>query len=253
MHPDPYRRPGLYDLEYADLQGDILYYRTIAATRGGPLLELGVGNGRIALPVARDGVEGHGLDRSPTMLADLAVKLLKEAPSTPERVHLKEGDFRHLEGPPRFHTVFLPFNALHHCTHHQDVLDLLASVRAVLLPGGHFYLDCYLPDPALFGRDPDARYGHTTFLDPSTGQQIESWEQSGYDPLSQLHRVIYTYAYADGEREEVRLDLRVFYPLELRALIDWAGFEVVSEYADFKGGAVTATSSKWVLTLRTRA
>jgi SAM-dependent methyltransferase len=252
MVSDPYRNPGLYDLEYADLAEDVAWYRAIGARRGGPVLELGVGNGRIAIPLARDGVEVHGVDRSADMLSDLARKLADEPPDVRARVRVAMKDFRALEGPPRYGTVYLPFNAIHHLDGHRDVLELFEAVRRVLLPDGRFFLDCYLPDPELFGRDASARYGETEFSDPGSGERITSWEQSWYDPLEQIHHVVYTYQYPDGQAETVRLDLRVFYPRELLALVDLGGFDVVDAFGGFAREPIRASTTKWVAELAPR-
>lgn len=244
-----YRHPVLYDLEYQDLSADIQHYKAIARRRGGPILELGVGNGRIALPLARSGIQVHGVDLSADMLRSLHAKLDREPLHVQKMVQTEQADFRQLHGPQRYRTVFLPFNAIHHCTHHQDLLDLLASVDRVLLPEGQFYLDCYLPDPILHGRDPDETYGHTTFTHPTLGVPIESWEQSWYDPIAQVHHVVYTYVVGDASPTTVKLDLRVFHYQEMLALLDWGGFRIRSEAGSFRGDPVTAGSTKWVLQL----
>ena len=242
-----YRHPVLYDLEYRDLAVDIAHYRSIATKRGGPILELGVGNGRIALPLARSGIAVHGIDRSRDMLASLRAKLAREPGHVQRALTVEQGDFRELSGPARYRTVFLPFNAIHHCTHHRDLLALMAGIDRVLLPGGQFYLDCYLPDPVLHGRDPEEQYGHTDFTHPTTGQNIHSWEQSWYDPIAQVHHVTYTYVVEGEGPVEVSLDLRVFHYQEMVALLDWAGFQIASEAGSFQGDPVTARSTKWIL------
>lgn len=242
-----YRHPMLYDLEYSALAADIEHYVALAKARGGPVLELGVGNGRIALPLARANIEVHGIDRSQDMLRDLQRKVDAEPVHVQARIRTRQGDFRHLKGPRSYRTVFLPFNAIHHCTHHSDVLALLASVDSVLLPDGRFYLDCYLPDPILHGRDPSQKYGHTDFAHPVTGQNIHSWEQSWYDPIAQIHHVEYTYIPEGETPVEVKLDLRVFHYQEMLALLDWGGFRIAHEAGGFDGRDVTAKSSKWIL------
>lgn len=249
MSDPAYQHPMLYDLEYSTLTIDIQHYTTLGRRRGGPILELGVGNGRIALPLARAGVAVHGVDLSQSMLDSLAKKLALEPSVVQQRITTERADFRHLTGPQRYRTAFLPFNAIHHCTHHRDVLDLLASVDRVLLPDGRLFLDCYLPDPILHGRDPEERYGHTDFTHPVTGANIQSWERSWYDPLAQVHHVTYTYV-TDGEAPvDVALHLRVFHYQEMLALLDWAGFRIAHEAGHFDGRPVSAKSTKWVLSL----
>lgn len=249
---DLYADPSLYDLEYAHQADDVVYYCRLAARHRGPILELGCGNGRITLPLARAGHTVHGVDASADMLEDLRRKMTLEDPSVRRRIHLSRGDFRALEVAGRFPLVLLPFNALHHCTTHHDVLALLAGVRDRLTPDGRLALDLYLPDPSLYAREPGQRYEPRDFIDPRSGQSLSSWESGWYDPLRQIHHVRYIYRSGDGPERTVGIDLRMFYPQELRALLDWAGFDVVYEAEDFEGEPLAATSLKWVLVLRAR-
>lgn len=248
---DPYRSPLHYDLEYADQTEDIGWYVDLARRYGGPVLELGCGTGRITLEIARAGVEVHGVDQNPRMLGELERKLGALPEAVRARVRLHRGDF--LEPPgQRYPLVILPFNTIHHLHDHRDVIRLLQAVRQGLRPAGVFALDLYRPWPSLYDRDPEDRYGERTFHHPRTGEVIESWEQSWYDPMRQVHHVRYVYVHEGGHRHEVDLPLRVFYPLELKALIDQGGFDVVREVGDFEGRRLTPASTKWVLILKPR-
>lgn len=249
---DLYADPSLYDLEYADQADDVVYYARLAAMAGGPVLELGCGNGRVTLPIARTGTFVHGIDRAPDMLSDLARKVADEPDDVRRRVTWSEGNFCALPDGRRYPLVLLPFNAIHHCTHHQDVLALLAGVRRHLLPGGQLALDLYLPDPTLYARDPEARYEPRDFIDPRSGSRLRSWESGWYDTLRQIHHVRYIYRDATGVERTIGLDLRMFYPQEFRALLDWAGFDVVYEASDFDGAPVVEGALKWVLRVKAR-
>lgn len=246
---DLYRDPALYDLEYADLVEDVVHYARLAARAGGPVLDLGCGTGRITLPMARTGASVTAVDDAEPMLRTLTARLAEEPPEVGRRVTVRRGDFRHLAEPRAYRLVTLPFNALHHCADHRDVLALLDGVRRALLPGGRFALDCYLPDPVLYARDPDQKYEERVFIDPTSGERLTSWEMGRYDPLAQIHEVRYVYRDVRGNERTVVLRLRMFYPQELRAILDWARFRVVSEAEDFEGSPLRATSLKWVLVL----
>ena len=249
---DLYQDPSLYDLEYAHQDDDVVYYVEQALAGNGPVLELGCGNGRITLPLARAGVHVHGVDRAPGMLADLARKVRAEDPEVARRIRWSEGDFTALEVRGVYDRIFLPFNAIHHCRSHRDVLALLDGVRTRLRPKGRFLLDLYLPDPSLYARDPNVRYEPRDFIDPSTGGPLRSWESGWYDPMTQTHHVRYIYRDHTGHERTVALDLRMFYPQELRALLDWGGFDIVREAEDFSGKVLGGTSLKWVLELAPR-
>jgi SAM-dependent methyltransferase len=245
---DLYRDPALYDLEYADKVDDVVFYARLAARAGGPVLELGCGTGRLTLPMARAGATVTGIDAAEPMLRALRGRLALEDGAVRRRVTTRVGDFTRLSEPPVYALAVLPFNALHHCAHHRDLLALLDGVRRALRPGGRFVLDCYLPDPALYARDPDARYEERVFVDPVSGERLLSWETGRYDPLSQVHEVRYVYRSEPGDERVVALRLRMFYPQELRAILDWAGFRVVDEAEDFEGSPLHEASLKWVLT-----
>jgi SAM-dependent methyltransferase len=248
MSEDPYADPVLYDLEYANYTRDIDWYRALVAGVGGPILELGVGSGRMALPLLEDGHELVGVDRSQPML-DAFARRLARAPSLAERCELHCGDFRDLSLGRRFPTVLLPFNALHHCADDDELDQLLATVRRHLAPRGVFGLDCYLPDPELYHRDPEERYEPRVFLRPDNGETLTSWEQSWFDIAHSVHHVRYTYQRADGTEHQVALDLRMWRREDLHTRLAAAGLHIVHEMADFDGLAMTEDATRTVLVL----
>lgn len=251
MAEDAYRLPFLYDLENAHYDEDVSFYARRAAAAG-RVLELGCGNGRLTLPMARAGASVVGVDRSAPMLASLAERAAAMDASVRARIVAREGDFTALPEFGRFPLVLLPFNAIHHARDHRDVLALFDGVRRNLTEEGCFVLDCYLPDPELYQRDPKGRYEYRDFDDPVRGERLRSWEESWYDPLAQVHHVTYAYRRPNGQVLTMKLDLRMFGHAELLGLVDLAGFDLVREWSDFAGAPVEARSVKWVLELRAR-
>jgi len=118
-----------------------------------------------------------------------------------------------------------------------------------MAPDGRLVMDCYLPDPILYQRDRNAKYAEQSMKDPRTHEALTSWESSWYDALEQVHHVTYVYQGESANRWEVKLKLRMFYPQELRALIDLSGFRIVNEAEDFRGTPLTGQSLKWVMEL----
>lgn len=245
-----YDQPSLYDLEYEAQTEDVVYYVKQASRSKGPVLELGCGNGRITLPIARSGVQIIGLDNNRHMLDHLMTKLKNEPNRVASQVSVIESDYKNIPECGPFPLILLPFNALHHCSTHLDVMKLFSSVRAQLAPQGRFILDCYLPDPILYQRDPSRRYAEQTMIDPRTHRTLTSWETSQYDPLTQEHHVTYTYQEENGDKWSVELKLRMFYPQELRALIDLSGFKTIAESSDFRNEPLSGQSLKWVMELQ---
>ena len=83
-----------YDKTYGRRREDVAYYEALVAGSAGPVLEYGVGNGRIALPLARSGAVVTGVDWSAPMLDDLRTKIAREPAEVQRRLRLVEGDMR---------------------------------------------------------------------------------------------------------------------------------------------------------------
>lgn len=108
---------------------------------GGPVLELGVGSGRLALPLVDRGLEVHGIDASAAM-----VERLRAKPGG-DRVQVTVGDMAELllvEAPP-FAVVFVAFNTFFNLVTHTAQRRCLARVAALLAPGGRFVLEAFVP------------------------------------------------------------------------------------------------------------
>lgn len=250
MTDDPYRDPVLYDLEHADQTDDVVFYTALAQRLRGPVVELGCGNGRILIPVARAGAEVHGADTCKTMLADLANKIRKEPIDVQLRASWHLGDFGSLTGPCGL--VIWPFNALHHVPGPEALVDTLTKIRAALRDDGVLALDCYLPDPSLYARDRRLRYEEREDVHPQTGETLRSWNDSWWEAETRVHHVVYVWQYADGRERRQHFPLQMYDLDELRALLYRAGFRVEREAEDFSGTRVSVTSVQWVAELRPR-
>jgi SAM-dependent methyltransferase len=250
MSDDPYRDPILYDLEYAAQRDDVVFYTALARRQRGPVAELGCGNGRILVPIARAGVAIHGVDASAAMLEDLARKMRKEAVEVQLRATWQQGDFGSLAGA--YGLVIWPFNAMHHVPGHQALLETLGRVRAALREDGVLALDCYLPDPGLYSRNPRLRYEERTDVHPVSSEPLLSWEEGWWEPENRVHHVVYVWQHADGREERLHLALHMYELEELRSLLFRAGFRVQWEAEDFDGRRVSPASLKWIAELRPR-
>src|SRR5580704_2364577 len=89
-----YEDPDYYTSLYRRRIDDVQFYVGLAQRQGGPVLEYGVGNGRIALPIARHGVPVVGVDHSAAMLRDLRERLAAEPSDVRAGVRARSGDMR---------------------------------------------------------------------------------------------------------------------------------------------------------------
>ena len=135
--------------KYYDLFGekqDVGFYLDLAKEQGGKALELGVGTARLAVQLARAGVEVWGIDNSPHMLRAAKAKLAKEKPDVRSRVHLKQADVREFDLHERFGLVYFPSFSLDHLvTRNDQVLTLRRVLRHLTLDGVYAFDLAYVP------------------------------------------------------------------------------------------------------------
>ena len=228
-----YSDPAYYTRIYKSRQHDVEYYVELARATGGPVLEYGIGNGRVALPMARAGFEVFGVDLSGPMLADLGRKLEKERPETRERVRFELGDMRSVTVERRFPLVIVPFNGLLHLYETTDVEALFARAFEHLETDGVFVFDFSLPVPSDLARSPERWYRAPKLRHPTTGELVKYAERFEYDPIRQLLLIVMRFEPQKGEPWTIPLTHRQFFPREIEALLRHAGFADIVFTADF--------------------
>lgn len=132
----------VYDDWYAGLDDVDATVGALARLAGdGPVLELGVGTGRLAVPLAATGLEVHGVDTSEAMLARLRAR------PDGHWVHVRRADM--VEGLPLgpFRLVFVAYNTVFNLRTEQRQRACFAAVAARLTPGGCFVVEAFVPDP----------------------------------------------------------------------------------------------------------
>ena len=247
---DPYSDGVLYDLEYTHQDEDLNLYRGLAQTLGGPVLELGCGTGRLAIALAQAGHDVHGIDRAPGMLEQMHRRVSQQAPEVQSRIQTSCADARGFQLNRQFPLVLWPFNALHYCRRLEDVHAVLSCVRQHLTPDGLLAIDCYLPDLALYDRDPHDRVEPREFTHPETGELLTSWEQGWWDPQLQIHHVVYAYQHSNGRILRSHLQFRMHTLAELTQMLTGAGWQILHQAQDFNGTPVDEGALKWVGVLR---
>jgi SAM-dependent methyltransferase len=157
--PESYgeRVADLYDEWYADLpETDECVERLAELARAGPVLELGVGTGRLALPLAERGLEVHGIDNSTAMLAELAAK------PGGDRVHATVGDFAEVDVEGRFPLIFVAVNTLFLLPTQEQQVRCFQTVAEHLADDGVFVVDVFLPDLSLYDHGQSVRVQRLT-------------------------------------------------------------------------------------------
>jgi SAM-dependent methyltransferase len=136
---------SLYDPWSRGVVEDIGFYVEEAVATGGPVVELGVGTGRIAIPTAAAGVPVIGVDSSRGMLDVCAAQA--RAAGVEELVDLRLGDLRHPPVHERVRLVTCPFRAYLHLRDDAERMDALAAAHGLLEPDGRLIFDVFAPAP----------------------------------------------------------------------------------------------------------
>ena len=237
-------QPDIYDAIWAGaFGGDIDFYRKQAQLLGGPVLELGAGTGRIAIPMARDGIEVYALDVDTAMLDRLRGKLAAEPPEARARVTIVQADMRTFAIDTRFPQIFAPFRAFLHNVTPEDRLACLARVRQHLAPGGRFIFNVFHPSLTFMAHHAGAlegvwRWG-ATYARPDGGCIVRS-EANRYDTVRQVVHSHHRYEeYApDGVLTRttlMRLELAYLYQADLMHMLEHAGFKSIDMAGGFDG------------------
>jgi SAM-dependent methyltransferase len=207
---------GLYDPWSRSVTEDVLFYVAEARKSGGPVVELGVGTGRIAIPVAAAGIRVIGVDDSDGMLEICRARA--ERAGVSDLLELRAGDFRRPPVPERVPLVTCPFRAFLHLESDGERLDALRAVYRLLVPDGRLVFDVFAPSK----EDIEETNGRWLEREPGI------WERADWD----LERRVLTLA-VRGESGESAMRLSWRSPEEWRVLLERAGFEVLSMYGWF--------------------
>ena len=224
----PYDRiAALYDSWSRSVTEDVAFYvaearkatgaaRATGTGPGAPVVELGVGTGRIAVPTAAAGVRVIGVDSSAGMLE--LCRLRAAAAGVEPLLDLRLGDLREPPVDERVPLVTCPFRSYLHLADDGERLAALRAARDLLLPGGRLIFDVFTPSADDI-EDTDARW-----LEREPG----IWERADWD--EDERRLVLTVRSDDAESS---MTLAWLSPDEWRLLLERAGFEVEACYGWF--------------------
>jgi SAM-dependent methyltransferase len=239
----------------------VAFYAALARETGGPVLEIACGTGRVAIPIARQGLAVTGLDIVPGMLE------LARSKSAGLPVRWVEGDARAFDLGERFRLVFLTGNAFQLFLTNADQEALLRRVHAHLHEEGMFAFETRNPRWGGRGEREEDRDG--LFVDLETreeeearpsyvdaqGREVRVFDTRAYDHVAQILRWTTHQRWQEGARERTkttRIALRYTFPQELAALLHHNGFTIARRYGDWNGEPLTAASRSIILVCRKR-
>jgi SAM-dependent methyltransferase len=202
----------------ADLAGD------------GAALELGIGTGRIALPLARRGIPVRGIDLSEAMVARLRAK-----PGA-EQIAVTIGDFATTTVEGRFALAYLVFNTIMNLTTQEAQVACFRNVAAHLEPGGCFVIEQRVPE---LRRLPAGQSVLPWHMGP------DHWVLYSYDVATQAMRGHYV-EFVDGRGQYSTIPFRYVWPAELDLMARLAGMTLRERWAGWRREPFTSDSPKHV-------
>jgi ubiquinone/menaquinone biosynthesis C-methylase UbiE len=243
-----------YDVVVPDWPGEIDFYRELATqaqANGQAVLEVACGTGRVAIRLAREGVEIVGLDLSQPML-DVA----REKSAGMGNVRWVQGDMRSFDLGESFGLVIIPGHAFQNILTAADQFACLDSIRRHLIPGGLLVVHLDHPEVSWLGdltRDLGGVFETTEpFVHAQTGRPIRTLHAWSYEPATQtaLSHTIWEALGPDGQVVE-RLDrgpirIHVVFRFEMEHLLARAGFVVEAVYGDFYRQELLDNSSEMI-------
>jgi SAM-dependent methyltransferase len=203
----------------------------LAALAGdGAAVELGIGTGRIALPLAARGVEVHGIDLSSAMVARLRAK-----PGGDE-IPVAIGDFTTARAEGTFSLAYLVFNTINNLTSQDAQVACFENAAAHLEPGGHFVIEVGVPQ---LQRLPPGETVRTFALTPT---------HLGFDEFDVARQGLVSHHYesVDGEWRSHSTPFRYVWPSELDLMARLAGMTLVERWGGWRREPFTSDSTSHV-------
>jgi SAM-dependent methyltransferase len=197
---------------------------------GGRALELGIGTGRIALPLARRGVPVHGIDLSQAMVARLRAKPGGDA------IGVTIGDFATTRVGGTFSVAYLVFNTIMNLTTQEAQVACFRNVAAQLAPGGCFVIEVHVPE---LRRLPPGQNVVPFHVSPTR------WAFDVYDVATQAMSSNYVEV-TDGRGEYRSIPFRYVWPAELDLMAQLAGLRLRERWAGWTRAPFTSESGQHV-------
>ena len=237
-----------YDWENARTlqRRDVAFWQRLAAAQDGPVLELGCGTGRIAVPVARAGARIVGIDRSQEMLARARKRIVRAR--LRGRLTLVRGDIRELpfRRGTKFSAVLAAYGILQSLTRERDLSRTFTAVARVLRRGGLFAIDV-VPDLPKWDEyrnriSLSGRHGrHSTLTLVETVRQDRAKRLTIFDQEYRERR---------GDQRRVHrfsLTFRTLSVPQMTRRLERAGFKVLAVLGDYQGGPWDPRADVWII------
>jgi trans-aconitate methyltransferase len=221
----------IYDDLYANYdEAAIRVLKELAG--GGKALELGIGTGRIALPLQAQGVEVHGVDASPAMVARLRAK------PGGAQIPVTFGNFAEVAVEGRFSLIYVLFNTFYALLTQEEQVQCFQKAAEHLEPEGVFVIEAFMPDLARF-------QGRQALRTVSLEENQAQIDASLHDPLRQQISSQHILLSEQGVRL-YPVKLRYVWPSEFVLMARLAGMRLKDRWGSWTKEPFTAESGKHI-------
>lgn len=225
------RVAGVYDQWYSDYDPSAIDVLAELAG-GGKVLELGIGTGRIALPLSARGIEVHGIDAATSMISRLRSK-----PGS-EQLTVTQGDFAEVAVQQEFALVYVVFNTFFALPSQEAQVECFRNVAAHLSNDGCFLVEAFVPDLTRFTG------GQVNWATKVTADVVEL-DVGQHDPV--LQRVVsQKVVITDGNVRLYPVQIRYAWPAELDLMAQLAGLRLRERWSNWKREPFTSQSTKHI-------
>jgi SAM-dependent methyltransferase len=240
----------LYDGYPGNYLEDILFFTEEAKRAGSPVLEIGVGTGRLAFCLAAVGLDVVGIDRSPAMLRVLAAKQKQVGP-LPGRILTAAADMRAFALRRRFPIAICAFRTFLYLLTRRDQRRALRAVRRHLLPTGLLAMSFFVPPKELLQRGRTKRREVTRFPAPEGAGEVvvSDWTEFLTRRRHVISHISYQWRSGDGTplpHLDHILTARYLFPEEVPPLLESCGYRVVHSYGGFDRRPLTDNSREQI-------
>ena len=209
--------------------------RLVELAGDGRALELAIGTGRVAVPLAERGVPVTGIELSRPMIDRLRTKVDEAT------IRVVEGDMASTQAPGTYSVVYLVYNTISNLLTQAGQVACFRNAARHLTPGGRFVIELWVPELRKLPPGVEATVWHN---EP---------DYIGLDTYDVLHQLVVSHHFRFGEGTDAQLfrsPHRYIWPAELDLMAQLAGFELETRHADWQGAEFTAESRSHVSVYR---
>ena len=213
-------------------KNDLSFWSGIfAEIKGGSVLELACGTGRLARGLIREGANFTGIEISPDFATLANKKLQNTGKYSPTII---TGDMCNFQLDKFFNLIFIGFNSFLHLLSDEDVFDCLDCVKQHMDKDSRFLIDIFIPNPLFLYRPEGVRFNVLEYTDSISGEKITVEESNEYNSDTEINEL--TWYFSSDTKKDFSIEnfsMRMYFPSKMNQLLIDAGFRILHQWGDY--------------------